>query len=120
MLKSIGHYSRAGYVRNRGDTLRVPNDEYPHYAEVQMTILSGGGEAADWNRQCKIGASCQILKLNLARYVEMNQPILLGFLLVAATGVAQTQTSDVADFVSVDSPLLALNHVPVIDGTSAG
>lgn len=41
-------------------------------------------------------------------------------LLVAATSVAQTQkASDVADFVSVDTPVFVLNHVRVIDGTGA-
>jgi imidazolonepropionase-like amidohydrolase len=41
-------------------------------------------------------------------------------LLVAATSVAQTQkASDVADFVSIDTPVFVLNHVRVIDGTGA-
>ena len=41
-------------------------------------------------------------------------------LLVAAISVAQTQkASDVADFVSVDTPVFVLNHVRVIDGTGA-
>ncbi len=41
-------------------------------------------------------------------------------LLLAATTVAQTKkTSDVAEFVTIDSPLFVLNHVRVIDGTGA-
>jgi len=50
----------------------------------------------------------------------MRLRFLFGSLLVAATTVAQTQkTSDVADFVSVDTPVFVLNHVRVIDGTGA-
>src|SRR3984957_6141623 len=41
-------------------------------------------------------------------------------LLVAADAVAQTQKApDVVEFVSVDAPVVVLNHVRVIDGTGA-
>ncbi len=51
----------------------------------------------------------------------MRFVFLLGsLLLVAAATVAQTQKkSDVAEFISVDAPMIALNHVRVIDGTGA-
>src|SRR5271156_4757180 len=50
----------------------------------------------------------------------MRLLILFGSLLVAATTAAQAQkASDVADFVSVDTPVFVLNHVRVIDGTGA-
>lgn len=50
----------------------------------------------------------------------MRLLLLLGSLLFAATAVAQSQKSgDVAPFVSVDAPVLVLNHVRVIDGTGA-
>jgi imidazolonepropionase-like amidohydrolase len=50
----------------------------------------------------------------------MRLLFLFGSLLVAATTVAQTQkASDVTDFISVDLPVFALNHVRVIDGTGA-
>ena len=50
----------------------------------------------------------------------MRLLLLFGSLLVAATTAAQTQkASDVADFVSVDTPVFVLNHVRVIDGTGA-
>jgi Amidohydrolase family len=40
--------------------------------------------------------------------------------LIATIAIAQTQkASDVADFVSVDTPVFVLNHVRVIDGTGA-
>src|ERR1700723_3638668 len=45
---------------------------------------------------------------------------LVGALLVAATTFAQTQKApDVVEFVSVDAPVVVLNHVRVIDGTGA-
>ncbi len=44
----------------------------------------------------------------------------LAAILVAATGLAQTQKpSDVTEFVTVDAPVFVLNHVRVIDGTGA-
>ena len=50
----------------------------------------------------------------------MRLLLLFGSLLVAATTAAQAQkASDVADFVSVDTPVFVLNHVRVIDGTGA-
>jgi imidazolonepropionase-like amidohydrolase len=50
----------------------------------------------------------------------MRPLFLLGSLLVAAGAVAQTQkASDVADFVSVDTPVFVLDHVRVIDGTGS-
>jgi imidazolonepropionase-like amidohydrolase len=50
----------------------------------------------------------------------MRLLLLFGSLLLAATTVAQAQkASDVADFVSVDTPVFVLNHVRVIDGTGA-
>ena len=50
----------------------------------------------------------------------MRLLFLFGSLLVAAISVAQTQkASDVADFVSVDTPVFVLSHVRVIDGTGA-
>ena len=46
--------------------------------------------------------------------------LLFGSLLVAVATVAQTQKAvDVVGFVSVDSPVVVLNHVRVIDGTGA-
>jgi hypothetical protein len=46
--------------------------------------------------------------------------LLFGLLLVFAATVAQAQkASDVADFVSVDTPVFVLEHVRVIDGTGA-
>src|ERR1700733_9272341 len=45
---------------------------------------------------------------------------LFGLLLVATAAVAQTQKApDVVEFVSVDAPVVVLNHVRVIDGTGA-
>jgi len=45
---------------------------------------------------------------------------LFGALLLATVAIAQTQKAiDVADFVSVDAPVVVLNHVRVIDGTGA-
>ncbi|MGC2766712.1 MAG: amidohydrolase family protein [Candidatus Acidiferrum sp.] len=51
----------------------------------------------------------------------MRLLLLFGSLLVAATtAAAQAQkASDIADFVSVDTPVFVLNHVRVIDGTGA-
>jgi len=50
----------------------------------------------------------------------MRLLLLFGSLFVAATTAAQAQkASDVADFVSVDTPVFVLNHVRVIDGTGA-
>src|SRR5579859_1846635 len=50
----------------------------------------------------------------------MRLLFLFGSLLGAAIAVAQTlKSSDVADFVSVNIPVFALNHVRVIDGTGA-
>jgi hypothetical protein len=50
----------------------------------------------------------------------MRLSLLFGSLLVVATTAAQAQkASDVADFVSVDTPVFVLNHVRVIDGTGA-
>ncbi len=52
--------------------------------------------------------------------MKMRLLFLLGPLLVAAVTVAQTQKApDVADFVSIDSPVFVLNHVRVIDGAGA-
>src|SRR6202046_4235114 len=46
--------------------------------------------------------------------------LLFGSLLVAVATVAQTQKAvDVVGFVSVDAPVVVLNHVRVIDGTGA-
>jgi Amidohydrolase family len=46
--------------------------------------------------------------------------LLFGSLLVAAVTVAQTQKAvDVVGFVTVDAPVVVLNHVRVIDGTGA-
>src|SRR5579862_1142279 len=45
---------------------------------------------------------------------------LFGLLLVATSVIAQTQKApDVVEFVSVDAPVVVLNHVRVIDGTGA-
>jgi hypothetical protein len=45
---------------------------------------------------------------------------LFGWLLVATNAVAQAQKApDVAEFVSVDAPVVVLNHLRVIDGTGA-
>jgi hypothetical protein len=50
----------------------------------------------------------------------MRLLFLLGPLLAASIVVAQVQKSpDVADFVSLDTPVFVLNHVRVIDGTGA-
>lgn len=50
----------------------------------------------------------------------MRLSLLFGLLLVAATAAVQAQkASDVADFLSVDTPVFVLNHVRVIDGTGA-
>jgi Amidohydrolase family len=50
----------------------------------------------------------------------MRSLLMVGFLLIATIAVAQTQkATDVAEVVSVDAPLLILNHVRVIDGTAA-
>jgi Amidohydrolase family len=50
----------------------------------------------------------------------MRLLVLSGLLLVAATAVAQTpKATDVAGFVSVDTPVFVLDHVRVIDGTGA-
>jgi Amidohydrolase family len=50
----------------------------------------------------------------------MRSLFLVGWLLIATIAVAQTQkATDVAEFVSVDVPVLVLNHVRVIDGTGA-
>ena len=50
----------------------------------------------------------------------MRMLFLLGWLLSAVSAVAQSQKSiDVAAFVSVEAPLFVLNHVRIIDGTSA-
>jgi hypothetical protein len=46
--------------------------------------------------------------------------LLFGSLVVAAVAIAQTQkSSDVAAFVTVDTPVFVLDHVRVIDGTGA-
>jgi hypothetical protein len=48
----------------------------------------------------------------------MRIVFLFGWLLVAATALAQTpKATDVADFVSVDTPVFVIDHVRVIDGT---
>src|SRR6202142_307492 len=50
----------------------------------------------------------------------MRSLLLVGCLLIATIAVAQTQkATDVAEVVSVDAPVLVLNHVRVIDGTGA-
>ncbi len=50
----------------------------------------------------------------------MRWILLLGSLIIAAIAVAQTQKpSDVAAFITVDTPVFVLNHVRVIDGTGA-
>ena len=50
----------------------------------------------------------------------MRLLLLFGSLLVAAVTVAQTQKAvDVVGFVTVDAPVVVLNHVRVIDGTGA-
>ena len=50
----------------------------------------------------------------------MRPLFLFGLLLIATITVAQTQkANDVADFVSVDTPVFVLDHVRVIDGTGA-
>src|ERR1700723_4232626 len=50
----------------------------------------------------------------------MRSLIFFGALLIATIAVAQTQKAgDVAPFISIDAPVLVLNHVRVIDGTGA-
>jgi imidazolonepropionase-like amidohydrolase len=50
----------------------------------------------------------------------MRLLFLFGSLLIAAIAVAQSRkSSDVAAFISVDTPVFVLNHVRVIDGTGA-
>jgi hypothetical protein len=50
----------------------------------------------------------------------MRLQFLFGSLLIAAIAVAQAQQpSDIAAFVSIDTPVLVINHVRVIDGTGA-
>src|SRR5271156_328771 len=50
----------------------------------------------------------------------MRLLFLLVALLVATVAVAQTpKAADVVDFISVDAPVIVLNHVRVIDGTGA-
>jgi amidohydrolase family protein len=50
----------------------------------------------------------------------MRLLFLLGSLVIAAVAGAQTQkASDVAAFVTVDTPIFVLNHVRVIDGTGS-
>src|ERR1700739_2094494 len=54
------------------------------------------------------------------RGVWMRLLLLCGSIFIAATALAQTQkSSDVAAFVSVDTPVFILKHVRVIDGTGA-
>src|SRR5579859_2281018 len=58
--------------------------------------------------------------VDLARSNEMRLSFLCGLLLVVTTAVAQAQKAgEVADFVSVDTPVFVLDHVRVIDGTGA-
>jgi imidazolonepropionase-like amidohydrolase len=60
------------------------------------------------------GRSCEVYRECVSSF------FLFGLLLVATAAVAQTQkASDVADFVSVDTPVFVLNHVRVIDGTGS-
>ena len=50
----------------------------------------------------------------------MRLLFLFGSLVIAAVVVAQTQkSSDVAAFITVDTPVFVLNHLRVIDGTGA-
>ena len=42
---------------------------------------------------------------------------LLGLFVAASTRAQAQKSSDVAEFVSVDAPVVILNHVRVIDGT---
>jgi imidazolonepropionase-like amidohydrolase len=50
----------------------------------------------------------------------MRLLFLFGSLVIAAIAVAQTQkSSDVAAFVTLDTPVFVLNHVRIIDGTGA-
>ena len=50
----------------------------------------------------------------------MRLLLLCGSIFIAATALAQTQkSSDVAPFVTVDTPVFILKHVRVIDGTGA-
>jgi len=50
----------------------------------------------------------------------MRWLLLLGSLIIAAIAIAQTQkSSDVAAFITVDTPVFVLNHVRVLDGTGA-
>ena len=50
----------------------------------------------------------------------MRLLLLCGSIFIAAIALAQTQkSSDVAAFVTVDTPVFVLNHVRVIDGTGA-
>ena len=50
----------------------------------------------------------------------MRRICILGSLLLVGVTVAQTQkTSNVAEFITVDTPVFVLNHVRVIDGTGA-
>ena len=50
----------------------------------------------------------------------MRLLLLCGSIFIAAIALAQTQkSSDVAPFVTVDTPVFVLNHVRVIDGTGA-
>jgi hypothetical protein len=55
-----------------------------------------------------------------ARGARVRFLLLFGSLVVAAVAIAQTQkSSDVAAFVTVDTPVFVLDHVRVIDGTGA-
>ena len=56
----------------------------------------------------------------MSRDVGMRLLVLFGFLLLATAATAQSQkVSDVAGFISVDTPNLVINHVRVVDGTGA-
>src|SRR5260370_19515814 len=64
--------------------------------------------------------SCRVFQWQEARGAGMRWLLLLGSLIIAAAAIAQTQkSSDVAAFITVDTPVFVLNHVRVIGGTGA-
>ncbi len=49
----------------------------------------------------------------------MHLKFLAASLIVGTVALAQTKSSDSAEFISIDAPVFVLNHVRVIDGTGA-